>query len=303
MENILITGATGNIGTEILNFFVPSDKQKLFVASRHIDSKIRKTDNIDKTEVEEVEEIETKLFFDFENLDKTIQSIKKAEINTIFLLRPPQIADIEKYFEPLISKLEDTTVNHIVFLSVQGAEDISFIPHAKIEKLLLKSAEKGKLNYTFIRPSYFMQNLTTTLKKDLQEKNEIYLPAGKAKFLWVDVQDIGKAVASVLSNVENHKNKAYTITGTENELLNFDEVTTILTEELHEQFVYKSPNPISFFIHKKKQGEETAFIFVLIMLHFAPRFQKPPKVSNDFEKLTGEKPNSLREFVKREMKK
>ena len=297
MENILITGATGNIGSEILNFFVPADNQKLFIASRHIDSKIEKATETQTTEVT------AKVFFDFEDIDKTTQSIKETEINTIFLLRPPQIADTKKYFEPLIAKLEDTTVNHIVFLSVQGAEDISFIPHAKIEKLLKQSSEKGKLNYTFIRPSYFMQNLTTMLKEDLQKKNEIYLPAGKAEFLWIDAQDIGKAIASVLSNTENHKNKGYTITGSKDELLNFDEVTTILTEELNEEVVYKSPNLISFFINKKKEGEKTAFIFILIMLHFTPRFQKPPKISHDFEKLTGEKPNSLREFVKREMRK
>ncbi|WP_375561081.1 NmrA family NAD(P)-binding protein [Bernardetia sp. OM2101] len=287
MDNILITGATGNIGTEIFNFFVPNNQnQKLFIATRQNDSTK-----------------ESEIFFDFENIDKTIQSIKEAQINILFLLRPPQIADTDNYFKPLIQKLEDTSVRHIVFLSVQGAEDISFIPHAKIEKLLKSSSAKGRLNYTFIRPSYFMQNLTTTLNKDLQEKKEIYLPAGKAKFLWIDAQDIGKAIAVVLSNTENHKNKAYTITGTKKELLNFEEVTTILKEELHEKFVYKSPNLISFFIKKKKEGYDAAFIFVLIMLHFAPRFQKPPKVTTDFEILTGEKPNSLREFVNREMRK
>lgn len=294
MENILITGATGNIGSEILNFFVPAKNQiknqNLFIATRQINS----------TKASEV-------FFDFEDIEKTIISIKEAQINTIFLLRPPQISDTEKYFKPLIEKLEDTSVRHIVFLSVQGAEDISFIPHAKIEKLIKNSSEKDKINYTFIRPSYFMQNLTTTLKKDLEEKNEIYLPAGKAKFLWIDAKDIGNAIAKVLSNVEIHKNKAYTITGTQNELLNFEEVTKILTEELNEKFVYKSPNLLSFFLKKKKEGAKTAFIFVLIMLHFAPRFQKPPKITTDFETLTGEKPNSLkkfirREFIKREMK-
>lgn len=294
MENILITGATGNIGTEILNFFVPTQNQtknqKLFIATRQSHSTK-----------------ENEVFFDFEDIDKTIQSIKEAKINVIFLLRPPQIADTDTYFKPLIEKLEGTTVKHIVFLSVQGAEEISFIPHAKIEKLLKASAEKniekGKMNYTFIRPSYFMQNLTTTLKKDLQEKHEIYLPAGKAKFLWIDAQDIGKAIAAVLSNTEIHRNKAYTITGTKNELLSFEEVTTILREELHEKYTYKSSNPISFFIKKKKEGEKTAFIFVLIMLHFAPRFQKPPKITTDFEVLTGEKPTPLREFVNREMRK
>lgn len=293
MENILITGATGNIGSEILKFFVPtqnqtsnqSKNQKLFIATRQSDSTK-----------------ENEVFFDFEDIDKTIQSIKEAQINVVFLLRPPQIADTDNYFKPLIEKLEDTNVKHIVFLSVQGADEISFIPHAKIEKLLKESSKKGRMNYTFIRPSYFMQNLTTTLKQDLQEKQEIYLPAGKAKFLWIDAKDIGKAIAKVLSNVENHQNKAYTITGTQTELLNFDEVTAILTETLHKKYVYKSPNLLSFFMQKKKEGQKTAFIFVLIMLHFAPRFQKPPKITTDFETLTGEKPTTLREFVKREMK-
>jgi len=127
MENILITGATGNIGREILHFFILNPSQKLFIATRQIDSTK-----------------ENEVFFDFENIDKTIQSIKETQINTIFLLRPPQIADTDKYFKPLIEKLEATSVKHIVFLSVQGAEEISFIPHAKIEKLLKESAEKGK---------------------------------------------------------------------------------------------------------------------------------------------------------------
>ena len=289
MENILITGATGNIGREILNFFVPTENQKLFIATRSLN------------ETGQTDEQETKLFFDFNDIDKTVQLVKEAQINTIFLLRPPQIADTDTYFKPLIEKLEDTTVKQIIFLSVQGADKMSYIPHAKIEKLLKESSDRGKITYTFIRPSYFMQNLTTTLKKDLDENNEIYLPAGKAKFLWIDAQDIGKAIAAVLSNPQIHQNKIYTITGTETEMLNFDEMTTIMTEELKEKYTYTSPNLISFFFRKKKEGEKTGFIFILIMLHFLPRFQKPPKISTDFEQLTGQKPNTLREFIKREM--
>jgi hypothetical protein len=39
---------------------------------------------------------------------------------------------------------------------------------------------------------------------------------------------------------------------------------------------------------------------VMIMLHFLPRFQPPPVISNAYEKLTGNKPNSLRKFIERE---
>jgi uncharacterized protein YbjT (DUF2867 family) len=178
-----------------------------------------------------------------------------------------------------------------VFLSVQGADEVSFIPHAKIEKLILKSG----LAYTFIRPSYFMQNLTTTLWEDIWKNDRIFLPAGKARFLWVDVADIGKAIATVLKHVKSHQNKAYTITG--HELYHFQKIAEMLSKALGRKIQYISPNLLKFYFTKKKEGVKPAFIFVMIMLHFLPRFQKPPNISNDFTLLTGDKPNTLYEFI------
>jgi uncharacterized protein YbjT (DUF2867 family) len=45
-----------------------------------------------------------------------------------------------------------------------------------------------------------MQNFRTALRKDLLEKNLIYLPAGNAKFTLVNVEDIGKVGTRILSN-------------------------------------------------------------------------------------------------------
>ena len=272
MKNILITGATGNIGTAILAHFVPNNNQKLFLATRE---KNPETDN--------------ELYFDFDDIDGQKPTLAQTDI--LFLLRPPHISDVEEYFKPLITNAKAAEVEHIVFLSVQGAENVSFIPHAKIEKLLKESG----IPYTFIRPSYFMQNLSTTLVKDIREKNRIYLPSGKAKFLWVDVSDIGLAIAKVLENPKNHINKAYTITGTE--LLNFHEVAAMLSRHMGREIKYESPNLIKFFITKKREGIATPFIFVMIMLHFLPRFQKPPEISNDFTQLTGRQPRRLEEFI------
>jgi len=41
-------------------------------------------------------------------------------------------------------------------------------------------------------------------------------------------------------------------------------------------------------------------IIVMIMLHFLPRFQKEPVISDNYEKITGKKPTSLGEFIERE---
>lgn len=272
MEKILITGASGNVGTAILQHFKPNPHQSLLLATR-------------QTPISTNE-----LFFDFENLERTLASL--SEVDVLFLLRPPQIADVEQYFKPLIAGAKARGVRHIVFLSVQGAERVSFIPHAKIEKLILEA----EIPYTFIRPSYFMQNLTTTLLSDIRERDRIFLPAGKAPFLWVDVADIGKAIAAVLQAPSDHENQAYTITG--DELLNFHEVAELLSEALDRKIEYVSPNLLRFFIAKKRQGVSTAYILVLIMLHYLPRFQQAPAISDAFEKLTGEQPGGLRAFVR-----
>ncbi|WKK78452.1 NmrA family NAD(P)-binding protein [Marivirga salinae] len=73
------------------------------------------------------------------------------------------IADLKAVFKPLIEVVKEVGVKHIVFLSVQGAEKQSYIPHHKIEKLIVES----QIPYTFIRPAYFMQNFITTLGKDI----------------------------------------------------------------------------------------------------------------------------------------
>ncbi|MDP5140566.1 MAG: NmrA family NAD(P)-binding protein, partial [Spirosomaceae bacterium] len=90
----------------------------------------------------------------------------------------------------------------------QGAEDNSVIPHHKIERLIIDSG----ISYTFLRPAYFMQNFTTTLRKELVENNRIFLPAGEAKFTLVDVQDVGKVAAETLLSSDKHVNIGYDLT-------------------------------------------------------------------------------------------
>ena len=55
-------------------------------------------------------------------------------------------------------------------MSVQGAGTNPFVPHHGIETLLKKSG----LGWTFLRPSFFMQNLSTTHCADIRERDEIY---------------------------------------------------------------------------------------------------------------------------------
>ena len=217
------------------------------------------------------------------------------DVDTVFLLRPPQLADVPKYFEPFVDAMLAKDIREIVFLSVQGVENQKGIPHHKIEKLIL---DKG-LEYAFLRPSYFMQNLSTTLIHEIRTANKIFIPSGKLKFTWVDARDIGLVGAHVLNDFQNFRNKAYEITGSEE--LNFSEVAAMLSQVTGREISYESPNLMKFFREKRKLGIPKMMVFVMIMLHFLPRFSKKTHgLTNTVLTLTGRPPGTLKEFMERE---
>jgi len=188
---------------------------------------------------------------------------------------------------------KENGVGEIVFLSVQGAEKSTVIPHNKIEKLI----REFNINHVFLRPSYFMQNLTTTLLNDIQSKRKIILPAGKAVFNWIDVENIGETCAILLERFSAFENRAIELTGYENE--NFYTVAALISESVAENIVFENVGPLRFFSLKKREGMIPGMIMVMIMLHFLPRFQKPPVISMFYEELTGRKPTTLRQFIER----
>ncbi|MDA3904939.1 MAG: NmrA family NAD(P)-binding protein [Bacteroidales bacterium] len=286
MSKILITGATGNIGFEVIRFLNEIDSPNRIIAGvRNIEKAKNVFQNYPDLDY---------THFDFEDFDTFDNALNG--IDTVFLLRPPHISDIDKYFKPLILKIKEKKINQIVFLSVQGAEKSKVIPHNKIERLI----NENGLNFIFLRPSYFMQNLTTTLIKDIKTKREIILPSGKAKFNWIDIENIGEAAAILLDKFDDYKNQAIEITGLENE--NFEKVSALINESIDNPIRYKNVNPLRFFMIKKRDGMMKGMIIVMIFLHFLPRFQKEPKISDFYERLTGKKPTDLKTFIEREKK-
>ncbi len=284
MKRILITGATGNVGGEVIRFLMETNTANEIIAG------VR-----DTIKAEKVFQKHPKLkyvCFDFENQETFETALTGVDI--IFLLRPPHISDIETYFRPLIDKTKEMNITEVLFLSVQGAEKSKIIPHNKIERFITESG----CDYIFLRPSYFMQNLTTTLLKDIQTKRKIVLPAGKAKFNWIDIENIGEVCAILLNQFSDFKNQSIELTGTENE--DFYSVADKINQNLNSNITFQNVSPFKFYSIKKNEGLNKGLIIVMIMLHFLPRFQKPPRISDFFERVTGKKPTTLSEFIKRE---
>lgn len=287
MKRILVTGATGNVGMEVIRFLT-KNKTKFKVMAGVRD--IAKSAPI----LAQFEDIDL-VSFDFEKPDTFHSALKN--VDDVFLLRPPHISNIELYFKPLIQAFGTNNIREIVFLSVQGAEKSMVIPHNKIEKLI---SDAG-IPYIFLRPSYFMQNLTTILLHDIQRRRKIVLPAGIARFNWIDIENIAEITEIIFARFEEFSFQAIELPGYEN--LSFGEVTVLINQEIRESISFENVSPFRFFRMKKLVGMPNGMILVMILLHFLPRFQKEPQISDFYEKLTGKKPTTLIEFIKREREK
>ena len=271
---ILITGATGNVGMAVIKSLNKLTHNLEIIAGIKDFSK-------DKEKL-----IGYNIgFVKFDFMDSATYKPALENCDLLFLLRPPQISDTNKYFKPLIEMARQIGVKHIVFLSVQGVEKSTIIPHHKIEKLILDS----KIPYTFLRPAYFMQNFLGSLHHDLVVKKKIFLPAGNAKFTLVDVHDIGDVAAVIMTNSNKHINTSYELTN--NEKITFGEMASQLSNELGEKITYESPNLLNFYWTKRKEKIPFMLILVMMMLHYLPRFQKEPLITDCVKNSIEREPN------------
>ncbi len=287
MENkkVLITGATGNIGLEVVRGLNEINSSMSIIAGSHSVEKAKKA--LAEYDVAEFRKV------DFTDSSTFLPALEGVDV--VFLLRPPQLADVNKYFAPFIRVMKGKKVNKIIFLSVQGAESQKFIPHHKIEKLIMDE----NLEYVFLRPGYFMQNLTSTFLHDIRTRQKIVVPSGSLKFNWVDARDVGLTATYVINDFERYKNQAFEITGSE--FAGFKEVAAILTEVLGKLVRYESPNLVRFILDKRKQGKSMPMIMVMIMLHFLPRLGKNnPRLTSTVTDITGRQPGTLLQFAIRE---
>ena len=278
MQRILITGATGTVGRSVLAALPQRTDLNIRAGVRDLARGAAALAAFPGVQP---------VPFDF--ADPASQDSALTGCDAVFLLRPPQLTDD---FGDFIARAGRAGVRHIVFLSVQGAENNRFIPHHKTEQLLINSG----LAYTLLRPAYFMQNFTTTLRADLVERHRIFLPAGRARFTLIDVNDIGRVAALVLTEPSSrHLGQAYTLTAQYR--LTFQQMADQLTAGLGRKITYISPSPWQFFWTKKREGLAPGFILIMLLLHYLPRFQAEPPVTDTVAALLGQPPVEFAQFV------
>ena len=232
---------------------------------------------------------------DFDFTDPSTWAQAFAGIEAMLLVRPPAVGNVKRDLLPAVVAARDAGVRHVVFLSVQGAEKIKVVPHASVEKWLCASG----MDWTFVRPSFFHQNLTTTHVSDVRDRNEIVVPAGRGATAFVDADDVGAVAAAALLDPAAHRNTAWTITGPE--ALTYDGVAQILTAELDRPIRYVRPGVLRYSLHARQNlGLGWGMVAVTSAIYTTARLGLAAGLSDDVRTVLGRDPIAFAQFAHRE---
>lgn len=273
---ILVIGALGNVGAEVV--------QRLLSQGVRVRAAAPDVGQLEARFGASVESVR----FDFTDPSTYAATFKSVE--RMFYMRPPHLTNIERDMQPSMDAAKAAGVQHVVFLSLIGIEKAKFVPHYKVETYL----KKLEFQTTFLRSSFFMQNLNTTHRREIKERNEIFVPVGSAKTSFLDVRDIG-AVAALALTQEGHAGKDYDLTGSE--ALDYWEAAGIMSEVLGRTIVYRNPNPILFLFGTIRRGTPFMFALVQLGLYTSTRFGMAKEVTREVENLTGREPILFRQYV------
>ena len=217
-RRILVTGATGNAGTEVVKELQKRDAQ-IVVASRR------------QAEAGRPEDDAEVVFLDMNEPASYAAAVQGCD--ALFLLRPPSVANTKETLNVLIDEARKAGMRRIVFVSVAGAGDNKLVPHHATEQHL----KAGHDDWTILRPGFFAQNIATAYRQDIVEHDRIYLPAGKGKVAFIDLRDMGVVAAEALTDLDHHGGETYTLTGPQ--AYTFYQVAGILSDALARAIRYR----------------------------------------------------------------
>lgn len=181
-------------------------------------------------------------------------------------------------------------VEHVVYLSVLGAEKNPFLPHRRIERRI----ESSGVAHTFLRASFFMQNLAEVHRRDIVEHDEILVPAGAGETSFVDARDIG-AVAALALTEPGHTGRAYDLTGSG--ALAYDDVADVFSGVLDRRITYADPSVVAFVRRMRSRGTPLPFVVVMLGIYTTARLGFAARVTRDVETLLDREPIAMRQFV------
>ena len=272
---ILITGASGNVGREVLKQITETG----LPIRAAFQSPGKASSGPSGVEVAIV---------NFEQA-KTFEAALNG-VETVFLVGPPtaQLVPLER---SAMDVIRHSNVRCVVKLSAMGGHGATFPrQHAESEDYIRSTG----VPYTFLRPNGFMQNIIIYSAPSIRNEKAFYGTEGDGRISQIDIRDIAAVAVKVLTE-DGHDGKTYTLTGPE--ALSNSDVAKILSHCLGRQIQYINLQPAQLREALRTAGVPDWNADALLDLQRLYREGGAATITADVEQILGRKPIRYAQFV------
>jgi (4-alkanoyl-5-oxo-2,5-dihydrofuran-3-yl)methyl phosphate reductase len=267
---ILITGASGNIGRELVSLlWTTGSPVRVLVRDE------KKAANLDPAIERAVGDL---------NVPDTLLPAM-CDVDRIFLVTFETQQDLN-----IIEAAKRAGVKQIVKLSTLEATAHKIQVgkwHYEREELIRASG----LNWTFLRPGMFMSNSIEWWAASIKGQGSVFFPGGKkGRVAPIDPCDIAAVAACALTH-PGHSGNTYELTGPE--VFTIGEMVQVISNVLGKPIQYRDIPPIAAKLFLLKTGMDKALVNALMEMLSSIRRDEGAIVTDTVRQVTGRAPGTF----------
>jgi uncharacterized protein YbjT (DUF2867 family) len=284
VRTILVTGATGTVGSEVVKQLSSDASTNNIKAGVHSIENANKVQQYDRVKAVQID------YDKHEGLESAFKDVEK-----LFLLSHPSSKTV-MHESNLIAAAKKSGIKHIVKQSIMRADLSSTVEAMRLHRQTEKLIEESGIPYTFLRPNEFMQGFINFQGPTIKSNNAFYIPAEDAKVSFVDARDIAAIAVRALVDGDKHYDKTYTVTGPE--ALSYHQTAEILSNATGKKIDYVNISEEETREALKEMGMNDWLINTILDLYTLYRKGYASGVSSAVEEVTGRRATTFVEFAK-----
>ena len=284
LPRILVTGATGQVGSRTINRLLPEKDVQIVAAVR----------SAAKAEPFTAQGIPHVIL----DLDDEATHLPALQgINRLFVVTGYTV-DMLRQSKALLDNAKKAGVRHVVHLGACGRDDTT-VAHWAWHQLVERYVQWCGFAYTHLRPETFMQNVLSYGGKPAIKDGVITAFVAGARLSWVDVNDVAQVAALALAHPERHAGKTYRLGY---DAVSFYQLADLMTSIVGKPFRYEPLAPEVFLQSMIEAGAEMAYMSCVYdhwKRYAAGTIPGADDVFDNFPEITGRQPTRWAAFIER----
>jgi uncharacterized protein YbjT (DUF2867 family) len=279
MTTILVTGATGTIGSQVVAALKGHNDVKVRVGVRNA----AKAASLVGGNVTAVD-------FEYDKPEQVKAAV--AGVQKLFLVTPFSQDQVELATR-LVDAAKAAGVKHIVKLSAFGCDFEPGIQLGRWHRAVEKAIEASGIQWTFLRPNNFMENFINFYPPG--QDGNIYLPWGQGACSFIAGEDVAAVAAKALTST-GHEGQAYVLTGPE--AFTVGQAAATIGEVSGRKVSYVDVPEAAAHKAMTDMGMPAWMVDAMMELHGIDKAGYAAAVTDAVQRITGRAPKSFAQFAR-----